>query len=138
MNLVNKVVFNKNSELDYIFNTNVSMKKISVVINSNSQAVKYKKIKQIKFNSIEIIETSKKFKRLTQIIKKQFDFVDIIKQILNTFIEIQFRELFNISFELFKQMFRSITNEKIKTMSKKRKIIASLKAIKKKKCMLIR
>ena len=79
MNFANKIVFNKKFEFDYIFNTDVAIKKISIVINSNSRIVKYKKIKQIKFNSIEIIEISKRFKRLTQIIKKQFDFVDVIK-----------------------------------------------------------
>ena len=79
MNLANKVIFSKNSESDYIFNINVSMKKILIVINLNSQAAKYREVKQIKFNSIEIIETSKKFKRLTQTIKKQFNFVNVIK-----------------------------------------------------------
>ena len=122
MNLANKIVFNKKFEFDYIFNTNVAMKEISIVINSNSRTVKYRKIKQIKFNSTEIIKISKKFKRLTQIIKEQFDFVDVIKQILNTFIKIRLRELLDISFELFKQMFRSITNEKIKTISKKKSL----------------
>ena len=70
MSLASKAVFNKNFKLDCIFNTNVVMKEIFVVINSNSQIVKYKKVKQIKFNSIEVIEISKKFKRLAQIIKK--------------------------------------------------------------------
>ena len=132
MNLANKIVFNKDFEFDYIFNINIAMKEISDVINLNSWILKYKKIKQIKFNSIEIIKISKKFKKLTSIIKEQFNFVDVIKQILNTFIKIRFRKLFNISFELFKQMFRNITNKKIKTILKKQKIIASLKAIKKK------
>ena len=36
MNLANKAVFNKNSESDYIFSTNVVMKEIFVIINSNS------------------------------------------------------------------------------------------------------
>ena len=79
MNLANKVVFNKEFKSDYIFNTNIAMKEVSVVINSNSRVVKYRKVKQIKFNSIEVIEISKRFKRLTQIIKEQFDFVDVIK-----------------------------------------------------------
>ena len=70
MNLANKVVFNKNFKSDYIFNINVVMKKILIVINSNSQIVKSKKVKQIKFNSIKIIEIFKRFQRLTQIIKK--------------------------------------------------------------------
>ena len=52
---------------------------------------------------------------------------------MNTFIETRFRELFNISHELFKQMFRSIIDEEIKTISKKRKIIAQSKNIKEKK-----
>ena len=52
---------------------------------------------------------------------------------MNTFIKIRPRELFDIFFELIKQMFRNITNETIKTMSKKRKIIASSKTLKKKK-----
>ena len=36
MNLANKAVSNKNSESDYIFSTNVVMKEIFVIINSNS------------------------------------------------------------------------------------------------------
>ena len=88
------------------------MKKIFIIINSNSQAVKYRKVKQIKFNSIEIIEISERFKKLTQIIKKQFDFVDIIKQILNTFIKIQLRKLFNISFELSSRCFAVLLTKK--------------------------
>ena len=64
MNFANKVVLNKNFKSDYISNTNVLMKKILIVINPNSQTVKYKKVKQIKFNSIKIIEILKKFKRL--------------------------------------------------------------------------
>ena len=133
MNFANKAVFNKNFKSDYIFNINITMKEILIVINSNSRVVKYKKTKQIKFNSIEIIEISKKFKKLTQIIKEQLNFVNVIKQILNTFIKIQLYKLFNIFFELFKQMFRNITNKKIKTILKKKKIIASSKAMKKKK-----
>ena len=65
MNLANKAVSNKKLEFNYILNINIAMKEISVVINPNSQAVKYKKVKQIKFNSIEIIKISKRFKRLT-------------------------------------------------------------------------
>ena len=56
--------------------------------------------------------------------KKQSNFVDIIKQILNTSIEIRFRELLEIFSEFLRQMFRDIIDEKIKTMFKKRKIIA--------------
>ena len=55
--------------------------------------------------------------------KKQSNFVDIIKQILNTSIEIRFRELFEISFEFLRQMFRDITDKKVETMFKKRKVI---------------
>ena len=65
--------------------------------------------------------------------KKQSNFVDIIKQILNISIEIRFRELFKISFELSRQMFRDIINEKIKTVFKKQKVIAQKKIVKKKK-----
>ena len=65
--------------------------------------------------------------------KKQLSFVNIIKQILNTSIEIRFRELFEISFEFFRQMFRDIMNEKIKTVFKKRKVIAQRKIVKEKK-----
>ena len=52
---------------------------------------------------------------------------------MNTFIEIRFRELLDIFSELFKQMFRSIIDEKIKIILKKRKIIAQSKDIKEKK-----
>ena len=86
----------------------------------------------IRFNTIEIVEITKKFKKLAQIIKKQLNSIDVIKQTLNTFIEIRFRELLNISFELFRQMFRSIIDEEIKMISKKR-IIAQSKDIKEKK-----
>ena len=44
MNLANKVVFNKNFEFDYILNINVAMKKILIIINSNSRIAKYKKV----------------------------------------------------------------------------------------------
>ena len=100
------------------------MKEILVDINLNSRTVKYKKIKLIRFSSAEIVEITKKFKKLAQIIKEQSDSVDVIKQILNTSIEIRFRELLDISLELFRQMFRSIIDEEIKTVSKKRRIIA--------------
>ena len=107
------------------------MKKFFVDINLNSQAVNHKKTKLIKFSSVEVVEITKKFKKLAQIIKKQFDSVDVIKQILNTFIEIRLRKLLDISFELFRQMFRSIIDEKIKTILKEKRIIAQSKDIKK-------
>ena len=107
------------------------MKEILVDIDSNSRTVKYKKIKLIKFNSIEVVEITKRFKKLTQMIKEQSDLINVIKQILNMFIEIRIRELLNISFKLFRQIFCSIIDEKIKTISKKRKIIAQSKDIKK-------
>ena len=133
MNLTNKVIFNKNFKSIDVSCADVAMKKVFVDINLNSRAVKYKKIKLIKFNSIEVVEITKKFKKLTQIIKKQSNSVDVIKQILNTSIEIRLRELLNISFELFKQMFCSIIDEEIKTILKKRRIIAQSKNIKEKK-----
>ena len=57
-------------------------------------------------------------------LKKQSNFLDIIKQILNILIEIRFRELFKISSKFLRQMFRDIIDEKMKTMFKKRKTIA--------------
>ena len=65
--------------------------------------------------------------------KKQSNFVDIIKQILNTSIEIRFRELLEISFEFLRQMFRDITDEEVKAVFKKRKVIAQKKIVKEKK-----
>ena len=65
--------------------------------------------------------------------KKQSNFVNIIKQILNTSIEIQFRELLEISFKFSRQMFRDIIDEKVKTMFKKRKVIVQKKIVKEKK-----
>ena len=65
--------------------------------------------------------------------KKQSNFVDIIKQILNISIEIRFRELFEISSELLRQMFRDIINKKVKIMFKKRKVIAQKEIVKEKK-----
>ena len=102
MNLTNKVVFSKNLKFIDVSCADVAMKEIFININLNLRAVKYKKINLIRFSSIEIVEITKKLKKLTQIIKKQLNSVDVIKQILNTFIEIRFRELFNIFFELFK------------------------------------
>ena len=109
------------------------MKKILVNINSDSRIIKYKETKLIRFSSVEVVEITKRLKKLTQIIKKRSNSIDIIKQILNTFIEIRLRELLDISFELFRQMFRSIIDEKIKTISKERRIIAQSKDIKEKK-----
>ena len=133
MNLTNKVVFSKNLKFIDVSCANVAMKEILIDINSDSRIVKYKKTKLIKFSSIEIVEITKRFKKLTQIIKEQSNSIDVIKQILNTFIEIRLRELLNISFELFKQMFRNIIDEKIKTILKEKRIIAQSKDIKEKK-----
>ena len=132
MNLTNKVVFSKDLKFIDVLRADVAMKEILVDINSDSRAVKYKKTKLIKFSSVEVVEITKKFKKLTQIIKEQSNSVDVIKQILNTFIEIRLRELLDISFELFRQMFRSIIDEKIKAISKERRIIAQSKDIKEK------
>ena len=79
MNLTNKVVFSKDSKFIDVLRADVTMKEISVDINLNSQVVKYKKIKLIRFNSVEVVEIMKKFKKLIQIIKKQSDSVDVIK-----------------------------------------------------------
>ena len=51
--------------------------------------------------------------------KKQSNFVNIMKQILNISIKIRFRELFKIFSKFSRQMFRDIIDEKIKTMFKK-------------------
>ena len=64
MNLTNKAVFGKNSKSIDISRANIAMKKIFVDINLDLQAVKYKKIKLIKFNSVEVVEITKKFKKL--------------------------------------------------------------------------
>ena len=69
----------------------------------------------------------------TQIIKEQSNSIDVIKQILNTFIKIRLRELLDLSFKLFKQMFCSIIDEEIKTISKEKRIITQSKDIKEKK-----
>ena len=79
MNLTNKIVFNKNLKFTDILRANVVMKETFVDINSDSRAVKYKKIKLIRFDSIEIVEITKRFKKLTQIIKKQLNSIDVIK-----------------------------------------------------------
>ena len=65
--------------------------------------------------------------------KKQLNFVNITKQILNTSIEIRLRELLEIFSKFSRQMFRDIIDEKIKTMFKKRKTTAQMKIVKKKK-----
>ena len=127
MNLANKVVFSKDSKFTDVLRADVAMKKIFVDINSNSRAVKYKKTKLIRFSSVGAVEITKRLKKLAQIIKEQFDSVDVIKQILNTSIEIRLRELLDISFELFKQMFRSITDEEIKAISKKKESLHNQK-----------
>ena len=132
MNLTNKVVFSKDSKSTDVPRADVAIKKILVDINSDLRVVKYKKIKLIKFSSAEVVEITKRLKKLTQIIKKQFDSAGVIKQILNMLIEIRLRELLDISFELFKQMFRSIIDEEIKAISKKKRIIAQPKDIKEK------
>ena len=64
--------------------------------------------------------------------KKQSNFVDITKQILNTSIEIRLRELLEISSKFSRQMFRDIIDEEMKTMFKKRKTIAQMKIVKEK------
>ena len=65
--------------------------------------------------------------------KKQSNFVNIIKQILNISIKIRFRKLLEISSEFLRQMFRDITDEKVKAVFKKRKVIAQKKIVKEKK-----
>ena len=65
--------------------------------------------------------------------KKQSNFVDITKQILDISIKIRFRELFEIFSKLSRQMFHDIIDEKMKMMFKKRKTIVQMKIVKKKK-----
>ena len=65
--------------------------------------------------------------------KKQSNFVNIIKQILNISIEIRFRELLEISFKFLRQMFRDIIDEEVKAVFKKQKVIAQKKIMKEKK-----
>ena len=73
------------------------MIKIVIEINSESYTIKYQKIKQIKSKTLsEAFEIFERFKKLAQMFKKQSNFVDITKQILNTSIEIRFRKLFKI------------------------------------------
>ena len=132
MNLANKAVFSKDSKFIDVSRADFAMKKFSVDINSDLRVVKYKKTKLIKFSPTEAVEITKRFKKLAQIIKEQPDSIDVIKQILNTLIEIRLRELLDIFFKLFKQMFRNIIDEKIKAILKERRIIAQSKNIKKK------
>ena len=113
---------------------NIKMMKIIVEINFEFRAIKYQKIKQIKFKiSFKTFKTFEKLKRFVQIFKKQLSFVDITKQILNTSIEIQFRELFKISLKLSRQIFRDIIDEEMKTIFKKRKTIVQMRVVKEKK-----
>ena len=55
------------------------MKEIFVDINLDSRIIKYKKTKLIKFSSVGAVEIMKRFKKLTQIIKKQSNSVNVIK-----------------------------------------------------------
>ena len=112
MNLTNKIIFNKKLKLIDVLCANVAMKKFFVDINSDSRAAKYKKIKLIKFSSIEVVKITKRFKKLTQIIKKQLNLIDIIKPILNTFIEISFRKLFNIFSNCLNKYFAASSTKK--------------------------
>ena len=70
MNLTNKVVFNKNLKLIDVSRADVAIKIFFININSDSRAVKYKKTKLIKFSSIEVVNITKRFKKLTQIMKE--------------------------------------------------------------------
>ena len=65
--------------------------------------------------------------------KKQSNFVNITKQILNTSIEIRLRELLEIFPKFSRQMFRDIINKEMKIMFKKRKMIVQIKIVKEKK-----
>ena len=68
---------------------NIEMIEVIVEINSEFRIIKYQKIKQIKFKILfEVFETFERFKRFVQMFKKQSNFVDITKQILNISIEI--------------------------------------------------
>ena len=99
---------------------NIKMIKMIIEVNFESRATKYQKIKQIKFKiSFETSEIFEKLKKLVQMFKKQSNFVDITKQILNISIKIRLRELFKIFSKFLQQMFRDIINEKIKIIFKK-------------------
>ena len=59
---------------------NINIIKIIIKIDSKFRAIKYQKIKQIKFKiSFKTSEIFERFKRLAQIFKKQSNFVDITK-----------------------------------------------------------
>ena len=132
VNLTNKVVFNKNLKFIDVSRTDITMKKFFVDINLNSRAVKYRKIKLIKFSSTEVVKITKRFKKTVQIIKKQSDSIDVIQQILNTFIEIRLRELLDIFFWIVQTDVSQHPRRKNKNNIKKR-IIAQSKNIKEKK-----
>ena len=70
MNLTNQVVFNKDLKSIDVLRADITMKEIFVNINLNSRVIKYKKTKSIKFSSVEVVEITKKFKKLTLIIKQ--------------------------------------------------------------------
>ena len=56
------------------------MTEVIAEVNLESRAIKYQKIKQIKFKiSFEVLETFEKFKKFVQIFKKQSNSVDITK-----------------------------------------------------------
>ena len=113
---------------------NIEMIEMIVEINLEFRAIKYQKIKQIKFKiSFEVSEAFEKFKKFVQMFKKQSNFVDITKQILNILIEIRLRKLFEIFSKFFRQMFRNIIDEEMKIMFKKRKAAAQMKIVKEKK-----
>ena len=104
---------------------NIEMIEIIVEINSEFRATKYQKIKQIKFKtSFETFKAFEEFRKLVQMLKKQLNFVNIIKQILNISIKIRLRELFNIVSKFSRQIFRDIINKKMKIIFKKRKATA--------------
>ena len=91
MNLVEQVV-----SVD-----DIEITEMIIEVNSKFRATKYQRIKQVKVKiSFETLKIFDRFKRLAQMFKKQSNFVDIIKQILNTSIKIRFRELLEISSEL--------------------------------------
>ena len=110
------------------------MIEVIIKVNSKFRVTKYQRVKQIEVKILfETFEIFDRFKRLAQMFKKQSNFVDIIKQILNISIEIRFRKLLEISSELLRQMFRDIINEEVETVFKKRKVIAQKKIVKEKK-----
>ena len=59
---------------------NIEMIKMIVEINFEFRAIKYQKIKQVKFKiSFEAFEIFERLKKLVQMFKKQSNFVDITK-----------------------------------------------------------